>query len=484
MMVVKGYIFSILYAIVCLALGFLFYKAGVEKKITRKIVHILVGFEWVILYHFMGGGIHFLVVCLLFLLLLTIAHFKKLMPMISSDDDNSPGTVYYAVAMSIMAVITLFIPDMILPFGIGVFCTSIGDGFAGIVGQSVISPWNKRIYGKKSILGSATNFALCLGVVFFFKYFFCLPLNIWHCILVAFFALELELFCGKGLDNIAITLGSSLLAYSLINLPWIENYLIPIILTPAIIAFAYKKRALTISGIFSAIFLDIIVSITMANFGFVILLSFFIGGVVVDKIKKHNKKSRQSSIYDLEKRGDVRDHVQVFANGSVGLVCAVLYAVTFKKVFVIAYVASFAEAFADTVASGIGVLSGRAFDVFRMKKCPVGISGGMSLLGTFSSILAALSIGLIALVFGKINFAELIIVASSAFLGAIFDSFLGSIVQVKYRCKKCGLILEKEEHCSQKTEKISGIRLINNDIVNLLSTAFAAIVAILLHFII
>ena len=123
----------------------------------------------------------------------------------------------------------------------------------------------------------------------------------------------------------------------------------------------------------------------MANFGFVILLSFFIGGVIVDKIKKHYKKSRQSANNEVEKRGDQRDHVQVFANGIVGLVCAVLYAITGNKVFVIAYLASFAEALADTVASGIGVLSGRAFDVFRMKKCPAGISGGLSLLGTFSS---------------------------------------------------------------------------------------------------
>ena len=484
MMIAKGYIFSILYAGLCLALGFLFYKLGVEKKITRKIVHILVGFEWFILYHFMGSGIHFLVVCLIFLLILTVAYFKKLMPMISSDDDNSPGTVYYAVAMSVMALITQFIPDMILPFGIGVFCTSLGDGFAGLVGQSITSPWNKRIYGKKSLVGSITNLVVCLGVVFFFKWFFALPLNIWHCILIAIFALELELFCGKGLDNIAITLGSSLLAYSLINLPWVENYLVPIILTPAIIAFAYKKRALTISGILAAIFLDIIVSITMANFGFVILLSFFIGGVIVDKIKKHYKKSRQSANNEVEKRGDQRDHVQVFANGIVGLVCAVLYAITGNKVFVIAYLTSFAEALADTVASGIGVLSGRAFDVFRMKKCPAGISGGMSLLGTFSSILASLLISLIALAFGKINHLELLIVATSAFLGAVFDSFLGSLVQVKYRCKKCGLILEKEEHCSEKTEKYSGIKFVNNDTVNLLGTLFAAIVAILLHFII
>ena len=94
-MILKGYLFSVLYAILCLGLGFLCYKLRCPRSVTRKIVHILVGFEWIILYHFFGGGIHFLLVCLLFLAILVIAHIKKLLPMIHSDGDNSPGTVRF-----------------------------------------------------------------------------------------------------------------------------------------------------------------------------------------------------------------------------------------------------------------------------------------------------------------------------------------------------------------------------------------------------
>ncbi|MBR4836031.1 MAG: hypothetical protein IKU99_03365, partial [Clostridia bacterium] len=127
-MIFKGYLFAAFYGIFCLALAALLYKLGVEKKITRKVVHILVGFEWVILNHFMGPSVHVLVVCVLFTLLLVLTHRKNLLPMISSDGDNAPGTVYYGIAMTIMATITLFVPKMIVPFGIGVFCTSLGDG--------------------------------------------------------------------------------------------------------------------------------------------------------------------------------------------------------------------------------------------------------------------------------------------------------------------------------------------------------------------
>ena len=59
------------------------------------------------------------------------------MPMISSDSDNAPGTVYYALAMTGVSLVGCFIPEVMLPFGIGVMCTSIGDGFAGVIGQLI-----------------------------------------------------------------------------------------------------------------------------------------------------------------------------------------------------------------------------------------------------------------------------------------------------------------------------------------------------------
>lgn len=473
-MILKGYLFGVLYAVLCLAIAFILYKAGVVKKITRKIVHILVGAEWIILYHFFGPSIHFLAVCLLFLIILTISHRKNLMPMISSDGDNAPGTVYYAVAMSVMALVTLFLPDMIIPFGIGVFCTSLGDGFAGLVGQSITAGWNKKIYGSKTLVGAAVNLVSCFGVAFAFDGIFDLDLSVWHCIAIAILGLELELFTGLGLDNISITLGTSFLSYFFVSFPGAENYIVPILLTPVIIAFAYKKKALTASGIIAAIILDVVISISLGNLGFTILLVFFIGGIAVDKIKKSKEKRRQNEKNGIEKRGSCRDHVQVLANGSVAAVCAILHLTTREDVFIIAFVASLAEALADTVASGIGVLHGRAFDPFRMKPCAPGVSGGMSLLGTSASAVAALLMAAISLAFKPIGTISALIIALSAILGGIFDSFLGSLLQVKYKCTICGNITEREEHCGEKTQKHSGLRIINNDTVNLLGTLFAA----------
>ena len=42
-MILKAYIFSLLYGVLCLGLAFLAYKLGVAKNYTRNLVHILVG---------------------------------------------------------------------------------------------------------------------------------------------------------------------------------------------------------------------------------------------------------------------------------------------------------------------------------------------------------------------------------------------------------------------------------------------------------
>ena len=482
-MIFWGYLTSILYAVLCIGMGLVLYKVGVPKKFTRKLVHILVGFEWVILNYFVGPSVHFLVVCLLFLVILAIDYKMKLVPAMSSDGENAPGTVYYALAMSVMAAITLFLPDMLIPFGLGVFATSFGDGLAGVVGQAV-TRHNPKIFGAKSLFGTLTNLVVCFATAILFSEIFELGLPVWQSLLIALFAVILELSVGFGLDNIAITLGVSALTYAFIYYPAVSDYILPILITPLIIAVAYKKRSLTLGGVALAVICDLCISIPLGNFGFTTLMTFFVGSVAVDKFKKHYKIKNGKRDIDREKRGDCRDSVQVVANGGVAGICAVLYFFLGNHFFVVAFVASLAEAFADTAASGIGVTSRRVYDIFRRERCEQGISGGMSWIGTLASLIAAALVALVALAFGAITLIECLVVTAAAFLGAVFDSFLGSLLQVKYKCTVCSEIVEKEEHCGAKTAHYRGVKFINNDLVNFLSTAFAACLAALISFLI
>ena len=476
-MIIKGYIFSILYAFLCILGAVLLSKLKVQKKFTRKFVHILVGFEWVILYHFMGAGsVHFLAVCLIFLVLLTVEYKLRLVPAMASDGDNAPGTVYYAVAMTVMATVTVYLPDMVLPFGVAVFCTSLGDGLAAVIGQ-LIKKNNPEIIGGKTLFGTLTNLTVCFLTALTFNGIFKMGITPLACIAIALFATEIELFIGRGLDNIAITLGTSAITYSLVNAPFVYFYLAPILLTPLVVALAYKKRSLTSGGILAALLVDLAISLSLGNFGFTVLMVFFATSVAVDKLKNHYKKSKNLVDVSREKRGDCRDQVQVFANGGVASLCALVYFFFGEPVFVIAFAASLVEALADTVASGMGFFAKKVYDPIRLRPCEKGLSGGMSLVGTLSSLLAAVFLALVARAFGRIDWTDTLIVALCGFLGSVFDSFLGSTLQAKYKCKICFETVEREEHCGEKTERLSGSPLITNDAVNLLSTALSAVLA-------
>ena len=472
-MILKGYLFSIGYGVACLLLSSLLYKLGLDKKFSRKVVHILVGFEWVILYHFFGAGLHFLFVCLAFTALLAVAYFFKLLPMISSEQDNSPGTVYYGVAMSGVAILGCFYPPVMLPFGIAIWCTSVGDGLAGVVGQA-IRKHNPKIYADKSLYGTLANLvASLLGGLALIK-IYGIKLSFFEMLCLAILAVLLELITPLGLDNIAITWGVTALAVGFLSGVGM-SFIAPVLLTPLVIAFALSKGALTRGGIVAAVIVDILISVPLGNFGFIIMFSFFVIAIITDKIKRRVKKSSDEGL-----KGERRDYMQVLANSLAAAACAFAYFLTPSRLFILGFVAAFAEALADTASSAFGVFAKNTFDPFRFKRCEGGLSGGMSLIGTFAGFVGAFLIGTVAYAFGVLNGKMLLIVVFSGFIGSVFDSLLGSLLQVKYKCTVCGKITEKREHHGEKTVRVSGFELVDNDIVNLSSSAFAAILAVVL----
>jgi uncharacterized protein (TIGR00297 family) len=221
-----------------------------------------------------------------------------------------------------------------------------------------------------------------------------------------------------------------------------------------------------------AVFLDVVVSLTLGNYGFVLLLTFLVGSVLVDKIKKKKQKNDE-----ITKRGDCRDAVQVVANGIIPMFFAIFAALYRHPAFLVGYIAVLSEAFADTVASGFGIFSKKTFDLFKWRPAEKGMSGGISTVGTLSAFFASFLIPALALAFGIVNWALFLIASLAAFLGVFVDSALGSLVQVKYRCISCGKLTEKEWHCNKKCKKSSGFEFFDNDVVNLFSGAFAAIFA-------
>ena len=250
-------------------------------------------------------------------------------------------------------------------------------------------------------------------------------------------------------------------------------------LTPLIIAAVVEKKVLTAWGLLLALLLDAVVSLTLGNFGLVMLAAFLFGSVAIDKIKKKRKASDT-----VTKKGECRDTVQVLANGLVPMLMALIYSGTGIFAFVVGYIAALTEAFADTAASGVGAFSDKVVDIVRMKRIKPGLSGGISLIGTLAALVGAALIALVPFAFHIRSFNIYIIVVLSAFCGVLFDSLLGSLLQVKYKCVVCGELTEREVHCRKRTLKHSGFEFFDNDIVNLLSSLFASVMALALLFVI
>lgn len=466
-MIIKGYLFSLIYGLLCIGVSTLVHQLGVQTKYTRKITHILVGFEWVILQHYFSSSIHFVIVCLVFTAIVLIIKILKLAPSLYSNGENSNGTVYYCLAMTTMSIITCIFPQMMIPFGIGVFCTSMGDGFAGVFGN--ITKYNTNVYGKKSILGSLACLIFCFVSIIILRAVYEINISIACAFLIALFATMLELFAKNGIDNVTVTLGTSFLSYFLINFTTHTlHYIVPIIFTLPIVVFVREKKALTTRGILTALALDILSSMAFGNLGFIILVAFFGGSLIADKIKNNSENRREE-----------RTAIQVLANGSLGMFFSLAQLIFPSEIWIVAYASVFAEALADTVASGVGSRSSNVYDIFKIKKVDPGISGGMSAMGTVSALVASTIMATIALISPDVGKFEFFVILIAGFLGSVFDSLLGSFIQGKFKCLVCGKMTEEKIHCSMVTEKISGFAWINNSAVNLFSTIFSALVAIL-----
>ncbi len=164
---------------------------------------------------------------------------------------------------------------------------------------------------------------------------------------------------------------------------------------------------------------------------------------------------RKQKLGIAEKRGGRRT-TQVLANLGTAALCAVLY--TFNPrhaIYLLAMAAALSEAAADTVSSEIGKAStDRARLITTWKVVPAGSDGGVSPFGTLAGLGAAALISSVCAFSGLIPWRWLGISITAALGGMIADSYMGATLERR--------------------------RLLNNDLVNFLSTCVAVGIAWLL----
>ena len=242
---------------------------------------------------------------------------------------------------------------------------------------------------------------------------------------------------------------------------------------------AYLKKSLTKDGLFMAVLFGMLIYVFGGILVWASLIAFFISSSLLTKL--HEKKDQSSS------KG--RNYIQVISNGLVATIFSIIYYVTALEIFLIAAIVSIATSNSDTWASEIGILSkGKTRYILNFKLAPKGVSGAISSLGTFASLIGAFFIAIVFTVLASLTQTFEVntllyygmIITIGGFLGCFIDSYLGGLLQAKYKGVVSGKITEKKWLPDEKVVLASGIALITNDAVNFLSGLFSSILTVLL----
>ncbi len=248
----------------------------------------------------------------------------------------------------------------------------------------------------------------------------------------------------------------------------LPNQLVPgFILAIAISILSRKLNFLTLSGSIAVFFLAFLI------FGFggwkwtLPILTFFIISSLLTKIRE--KKNPSVGVY-FEKSGS-RDALQVIANGGLGGILVILNFFYPNDFWFYIYSGIVASSCADTWGTEIGTMyKQRTFNILNFKETEQGTSGGVSIVGFSGSLAGALFISLTSVLWidkNQIDFILVVVIAG--FAASLIDSLLGATVQVQYKCIECERIIDKKTHCGENTFKVKGIKIVSNDLVNLIS---------------
>jgi uncharacterized protein (TIGR00297 family) len=337
---------------------------------------------------------------------------------------------------------------------------ALSDALAGWVGSRYARAYWSPLFEQKSILGSVV-FGLSAMLILLWRYGYSIEICLVMLLLAALSAC-VEMFSWRGSDNfwIPVVLALCLQHWSNGGLQWEVAYatlLAAVLLLPLL----RQRRWLSAEGSVAAGFMGILLTGLLGPLALVFPVVFLALGSLTAKLNP------------MDKEPDGRNAIQVFANGGMGLLAALLVPVLPKEAVLVCLVVIFATANADTLSSEIGKYFGhRTFDILRWNTMQSGLSGGVSAIGTLAGAVGAGIIACLGSWLYGFNSTTTVKIAILGFAGMLLDSVLGSLLQAKYSVD--GQITE----VGTSQQLISGVHHINNDGVNLISIAIIVLLTL------
>lgn len=215
---VFGIIVSIIFMGIIFVSARLFEKAG--KEASRKYIHIMLSNWWIIAMVFFDNMYIAALMPALFVVINYASYKMNIIKVMERDEGeenkDSLGTVYYALTLLILALITFGPLNNPLIGLCGVAVMGYGDGLAAVIGQSIKSKEYRIKGNKKTIAGSITMFCITLMIMAGFLKYSNASLIAIKSILVAVLVTFIEAVSIKGTDNLTVPLTTSLLAMLLV----------------------------------------------------------------------------------------------------------------------------------------------------------------------------------------------------------------------------------------------------------------------------
>ena len=190
----------------------IFEKKG--KEASRKFIHIMLGNWWFIAMYYFTNVWFAAFVPATFVIINYISYKKDLIKVMERDVQDGLGTVYYAISLLILVIVSFgvykepslgLIPNLVMAYG---------DGLAGLLGRMIKSKRYKLSDTKKSVAGSITMFVistLLIGGYLAYWHqdvFFDTPHWPLVTVLIGFAITAIEAISEKGTDNITVPLGT------------------------------------------------------------------------------------------------------------------------------------------------------------------------------------------------------------------------------------------------------------------------------------
>ena len=468
-----GIIISMVYIFAILGLATLVAKFSKgASETSRKLVHILVG-NWVFITPLFTQLWAVLLVPFSFIIINSLSLKYKTFSAMERNDD-SLGTVYYAVSMFVLSGAGFLLGWRTLPI-IGLLTMAYGDGLAAVIGKR----WGKRkpfsFAPEKTVAGTLTVAVTAFivsaaSILIFEKEQTTANTGITAVIIIslstAVIAAFSELIGKKGCDNLTLPIGSGLFATLCLQFGSLD-LVIYLLISAAILFAAYRLHAITPDGMVAAILTALTLYALGGMWLGISLLVFFILGSAVSRLKNERKRRAEK----IQEEGGARNWKQVLCNS---LPACILIWLAFifpeQKIFALLAFSVFSAAAADTFSSEIGMLSkGKAFNILTGKPVQNGLSGGVTWAGLSAGLLGSVLLSL--LVLPQYSLRDMLFVAFLGFLGSVIDSVLGAALQRKYKGSD-GSLQDKAENINEKPA--SGYKVITNNAVNLISLFIVA----------